>query len=168
MYATRKENANGSHGIATTTGSMGCQMRIKGLLLLVLCVLLTSIFYSLIGNEKHFGQIYDSDQLYTSIVKIKKVVVPAVAEKSAYYLRASRSSDISVKYLHHLGFTADPRLFPTDTWSNVSLPVFVTAIKTGEFPLIRGLVRSINEYYSKATLIVYDLNLDDQEADQVS
>lgn len=152
--------------------SFGCHMKIKGLLLLIICILVSIVFYCLVGDQKPLeGIIYDN-HLSQSLVKIKNAVVPAVEENRNYYLYSSTqqksNTELKEKYLKHLGFTENPRLFPDHVWTNVSLPVFVTAIKSNEIPFVKEIVKSLQDFYPDASLLVYDLNLDEDEAETVS
>lgn len=148
-----------------------CHARIRAFLLLVICILVTSILYCLFGSEQKPLQNIYNNNLSSSIDKIKRVVVPAVEENRNYYLNPSNlvtNQGYLDKYLNSLGFTKNVRLFPDNVWTNVSLPVFVTAITSRESSSLRELLKSLQDYYPEATIIVYDLNLDDEEAYLVS
>lgn len=152
--------------------AMNCQVRIKAFILLVSCIVVTSIFYCYIGEQRPLENIYENN-LSQSIAKIKKVVVPAVEENRNYYLSNNyantvNSEEFNEKYLENLGFIGQPRYYPDQVWTNVSLPVFVTAIKSGESSTLKQIVASLQDYYSNATLIVFDLSLDEDEVKTVS
>lgn len=152
---------------------MSPQMRIKGPILLMICILVTSIFYCLIGDPKPSLQNIVSEthrQLSQPLKRLKDAVVPAVADSSNYYLGNDREPDsqLSDKYLRALGFVDSPRLFPSDVWHNVTLPVFVSAIKSGEANLAAGFVKSLQDHLPEYNLVLYDLGLDQDEITLVS
>lgn len=152
---------------------MSQQMRIKGPILLMICILVTSIFYCLIGDPKPSLQNIVSEtnrQLAQPLKRLKEVVVPAVADSSNYYLRSDQepNSQLTDKYLRQLGFVDSPRLYPSDVWHNVTLPVFVSAIKNGQANLAAGFVKSLQDHLPEYTLVLYDLGLDEDEITLVS
>lgn len=152
--------------------SFGCQMKIKGFILLIICLVLSTLFYCLVGDQKPLeGIIYDN-HFSQSLVKIKNVVVPAVQENRNYYLNSNTqqksNTELKEKYLKNLGFTNNPRLFPSSFWNNVSLPVFVTAIKNNEIHYAQELIKSMQESYPEASLLTYLLDMDEEETEEVT
>lgn len=149
-------------------------MRIKGYLILMLCIVITSVFYCIIGDPKPSLQNIVSEtnrQLSQPLKRLKDVVVPAVADSSSYYLggtnNADEQSELNEK-LESLGFVEPPRLFPADVWRNATLPVFVSAVKNGEADPAVAFIRSVQINLPDTTLILYDLGLDDDELNLVS
>ncbi|RWS32024.1 uncharacterized protein B4U80_11628 [Leptotrombidium deliense] len=153
--------------------SFACQMRIKGILLLMLCIFITSVFYCLVGDQKPSFENFVSEthrQLSQPLIKLRDVVVAPVAEKSSYYLsnnNQENKEELSEKYLRELGF-GEATSTNTDLWKNISLPVFVTAVKSGEIQLVKGFIKSIQEFYPTANLLLYGLDLDDEDINLIN
>lgn len=148
-------------------------MRIKGYLILMLCIVITSVFYCIIGDPKpSLSNIVTETnrQLSQPLKRLKDAVVPAVADSSSYYLGGTANNDeqseLNEKYLSRLGFVEPPRLWPTNVWRNASLPVLVTAIRDVDAGL--AFIRSVQLNLPDSTLVVYDLGLDDEENGLVS
>ncbi|RWS12444.1 uncharacterized protein B4U79_11706 [Dinothrombium tinctorium] len=134
--------------------SFACQMRIKGILLLLLCILITSVFYCLIGDQKPpFGTLVSETHR-----QISQLVVPAVSDLSSS--NNQQSSEELDEKLRELGFFSENA---NANWQNISLPMFVTAVKSGETQIVKGFIRSIQDFYPDASLLLYVLDLDDDE-----
>lgn len=146
-------------------------MKIKVILWLSVSLLLTSVFYFLIGDQKPFQKIIYGNHISQSFNLIKSVVAPVVKDNQNYYLYNNLDTNqftIDEEYLIKLGFSALSQLFNNNILSNQSLPIFVTAIKKGELNLLKGLIRSIQDFYSQAFLLIFDLYLDKDESKEVS
>lgn len=130
------------------------RLNIKGSLVLMVCILFTTIFYCLLSNPK--PTIHDlMNETHRQFYNLKEVVVP---EQSADDSKEEKCE----KYLKQLGFTSQPRLFPKDIWPNVSLPVIVSAIESNQVHLAIGFIKSI-QLIPDSTVFIYDLGLDDYD-----
>ena len=150
------------------------QMRVKGYLLLMICVLISSIFYCIIGDPKPSLQNIVTEtnrQFQQPLKRLKEVVGPAVADSSNYYLGSNDEQsdhELNEKYLKALGFVENPRLYPADIWRNATLPILVTAVKTGQVDEAINFLKAAQFNLPETTVIVYDLGLDDSDVDLVS
>lgn len=136
------------------------QMRLKGALLLLVCILITSVFYCLLGDTKPSLNELVSET-HRQLSHLKGVVAPQTQASEG-------PEEVNEKYLRTLGFVDKPRLFPDNVWTNVSLPVFVTAVTSTQIHLVTGFIKSLQEHLTDTTLLVYDLGLDDSEILSVS
>jgi len=73
---------------------------------------------------------------------------------------------VDTKYLQQLGFTGSPRLYPGDVWTNVTLPVIVTAAWSGQGESVTGLVLSARRHQPQLPVVVFDLGLGRYERQQ--
>ncbi|XP_013783144.1 uncharacterized protein LOC106467345 [Limulus polyphemus] len=131
------------------------QMKSKSFVALLACIVLTSIIVCLFGDSKpsiHEFVSTTQKQLTKQLKGIK--VLPSEAPEV----------DVNQNYLKLLGFTNNPRLYPSSTWSNVTLPVIVTAVSSGETGLAVGLIRSSQKYLPDHVVLLYDLDLSEEEA----
>ena len=92
-------------------------MRSKGLLLVLLCLLATSVFYLLVGDPAAPS----TDSL---TAQAQSSPTPAQLRQVPFPVRHARvvTRDESQRLLQSLGFASTPRQYPADRWRNVSLP----------------------------------------------
>ncbi|GAB6019674.1 hypothetical protein CHUAL_001230 [Chamberlinius hualienensis] len=75
-------------------------------------------------------------------------------------LKAERKElSVDEKYQNLLGFTPNPRLYPSAFWHNVSLPVIVTAVEPGDGKQALSFIYSVRHHFADKTVIMYDLGL---------
>ncbi|KAF0303733.1 hypothetical protein FJT64_024331 [Amphibalanus amphitrite] len=94
-------------------------------------------------------------------------------KESLHY--AEERLKVDSKYLTALGFTSSPRVFPNHTWTNVTLPVIVTAAASGQGEQaasgqgeqVTGLVLSARRHQSQLPVVVFDLGLGRYERQQL-
>jgi len=139
-------------------------MRIKGILLLMLCIAFTTIFYCLLGDPKPtINNIVT--ETHRQLSHLKGVVISGNNDNNND-INSEESEPKCDKYLRALGFNSNARLFNTtnNVYNNKSLPVFVTAINSEQINLAIGFVKSFKDYISFSySLIIYDLGLDQQQ-----
>ncbi|KAI1309378.1 hypothetical protein HDE_00028 [Halotydeus destructor] len=154
--------------------SPGCQMRFKGSIVLMVCILVTSAFYCMVGDPKPSISSIVSEtnrQLAKPLKKLKEVVSPAVSDSADYYLEPDQhkqENDVTKKYLGSLGFVEDPRLFPSLIWRNVTLPVLVSAVKAGMATEAASFIKSVHVRLPDYTLLLFDLGLDEDDFETIS
>ena len=140
----------------------------------MICVLITSIFYCIIGDPKPSLQNIVSEtnrQLQQPLKRLKEVVVPAVADSSNYYLGSNDEQsdhELNEKYLKALGFADNPRLYPVDIWRNATLPILATAVKSSQVDEAINFLKAAQANLPETSVILYDLGLDDDDVDLVS
>ena len=158
--------------------------KIKGPLLLLTCILVTSVFYCLIGDPKPSLSTIVTEtnrQLASPLKRLRQVVIqdtpsyrtssdPSSSDDGE---EESESNHLLDQYLAQLGFTSNPRLF--DPSSNNSydsepanLPIFVTSIKPGQIDFVPAFVKSFHENFPDTDLIAYSILLDDDDLNSVS
>ncbi|XP_073971029.1 uncharacterized protein isoform X2 [Rhodnius prolixus] len=68
------------------------------------------------------------------------------------------------RYLTLVGLSGDhPRLYPDDVWTNSSLPVVVSYVRTGDLGQAVGLARNIAHFLPNHTLLIYNFGLPEQQ-----
>lgn len=149
-------------------------IKIKGPLLLLTCILVTSIFYCLIGDPKpSLSNIVTETnrQLAQPLKRLRQVVIQ---DTPNYYLteqsdpeeiEANRLLD---QYLAQLGFISNPRLFNQSIDSIDTFPVFVTSIKPGQIDFVPAFVKNFHENFPDLDLIAFAIQLDDDDLNSVS
>lgn len=129
------------------------QMKTKSFVGLLACIIATSIIVCLYGDPKpSIHEIVTETHRQLSQLKKLKVVSPVQKDPVP-----------EERYLKSLGFTDNPRLFPTNVWNNVSLPVFVTAVTSGDSDLTVEFIRSHQHCFPNHLLLIYDIGLDSEE-----
>lgn len=155
-------------------------IKIKGPILLLTCILVTSIFYCLIGDPKpSLSSIVTETnrQLAQPLQRLRQVVVSQEEDTPNYYLSNSidpevvQSNRLLDQYLAHLGFTSNPRLFNQSTINpsvDQSYPVFVTSIKPGQIDFVPAFIKNFHENFPDVDLIAFAIQLDDDDLNSVS
>ena len=140
----------------------GYQLRVKGPLLLLICVLVTSVFYLFIGPDVRRSSLQSivSETHHRLSQRLRSVV--DVREGARDVDEAIESDELQLKYLTSLGFIRNPRLYRVGA-TNASLPVFVTAVKGDQTLAALNLMRQVQELFPDHQLFVYTLNLDEDE-----
>ncbi|XP_023236948.1 uncharacterized protein LOC111636028 [Centruroides sculpturatus] len=129
------------------------QMKTKSFVGLLACIIATSIIVCLYGDPKpSIHEIVTETHRQLSQLKKLKVVAPVQKDPVP-----------EERYLKSLGFTDNPRLFPTNVWNNVSLPVFVTAVASGDSELTIEFIKSHQHCFPNHVLLIYDIGLDTEE-----
>lgn len=149
-------------------------IKIKGPLLLLTCILVTSVFYCLIGDPKpSLSNIVTETnrQLAQPLKRLRQVVIQ---DTPNYYLtdptdpevvEANRLLD---QYLLQLGFTSNPKLFNQSIDSEPYFPTFVTSIKPGQIDFVPAFVKNFHENFPDVDLIAFAVQLDDDDLNSVS
>ena len=149
-------------------------IKIKGPLLLLTCILVTSVFYCLIGDPKPSLSNIVSEtnrQLAQPLKRLRQVVIQ---DTPNYYLteqsdpeelEANRLLD---QHLARLGFTSNPRLFNQSTDLESSFPIFATSIKPGQIDFVPAFVKNFHENFPDVDLIAFAIQLDDDDLNSVS
>ena len=161
-------------------------MRSKGLLLVLLCLLCTCVFYLLVlpasepllaSQQQSQSQQQHQQQQHPQ----QSSASPAAAAAAQHALPQSAPlhprarlvtrddrSDESLLLLRSLGFGPHPRTFPDDRWRNVSLPVFVSCVQPGQADLAAAFVRRFQATFPAHLLVLFTVALEDDEFDSVS
>ncbi|KAG8201363.1 hypothetical protein JTE90_016839 [Oedothorax gibbosus] len=130
----------------------------KRFALFTLCGTLTTFIYILWGNPG--TSIRPSIQSFVTETQTRITNWKA----AQIHKESSTGPDPVEKYLKQLGFHVDPpRLYPSNRWSNISLPVFVTALLPTDYGFVHGFVKSFQRYFGNSLLIIYDLGLNPSE-----
>ena len=86
-----------------------------------------------------------------------------------FHTAKSEHSVLTHQLLEDLGFVAQPRLYPQsyhdDRWG---LPVFVTAVAASDLPIFPGFLYSMAKYFPDKKLVVYNLDLNNDQKNTVS
>lgn len=158
-------------------------IKIKGPILLLTCILVTSIFYCLIGDPKpSLASIVTETnrQLAQPLKRLRQVVISQEEDTPSYYLTDSsdpevvESNRLLDQYLAQLGFTSNPRLFnqstidPADQSTTSFPPVFVTSIKPGQIDFVPAFIKNFHENFPDVDLIAFAIQLDDDDLNSVS
>ncbi|KFM78916.1 hypothetical protein X975_07045, partial [Stegodyphus mimosarum] len=132
------------------------QMKTKRFVLLLACVLCTTVVVLLYGDPSVQPSIQNLvTETHTRIAHWKSFQASSDALKVP---------DPEEKYLKKLGFHVDePRLYPKSRWSNVSLPVFLTAVSSSDVNFIIGFLKSFQHFFPNSLLIIYDLGINPSE-----
>lgn len=150
--------------------------KIKGPLLLLTCILVTSVFYCLIGDPKPSLSTIVTEtnrQLASPLKRLRQVVIE---DTPSYYETSSdprsgrtdeESNHLLDQYLAQLGFTSNPKLFNPSS-NDSQLPIFVTSIKPGQIDFVPAFVTNFHENFPDTDLIVFSVLLDDDDLNSVS
>ena len=77
-------------------------------------------------------------------------------------------SQRTVDLFRDLGFIPQPRLYPQDYHGDrANLPVFVSAVSAQDLPLVPDFVYSVLKYYPDKRLVIYSLDLTEQQRQKV-
>ena len=148
-------------------------MRIKSILVLILCICLSTLFYCLlVGDPKP-----TINTIHKQFNHFRGVVINNNYNYNNIYINSDNNRDINSeeserncdKYLRILGFKRnktqiDDKNDKTRTLSAEQLatnwPVFVTAVSSDQLDLAKGFVKSFEDNISpNYSLIIYDLGL---------
>ena len=155
-------------------------MRIKSILLLILCICLSTVFYCvLVGDPKPINSIHKQFNHFKGVVinnnyNYNNIYINTNTKSNNNNnrdLNSEESERNCDKYLRLLGFKrnkTDANVGPSVDTRTLTVagnltavwPVFVTAIKSDELDLAKGFVRSFEDnIYANYSLIIYDLGL---------
>lgn len=179
----------------------GYQLRVKGPLLLLICILVTSLFYLFIGPESarshslqtivsetrsHLAQRLRSvvsNNINTNVYGEYSASSPLIDLKSDSTQTDPENDELQLKYLTPLGFVWNPRLYPqtssistvagghqnnTSSYTGSALPVFVTAVKSGQALAALNLMREVQEWFPDHQFFVYALTLDEDDLNSLN
>ncbi|XP_023706719.1 uncharacterized protein LOC111864022 [Cryptotermes secundus] len=96
-------------------------MRTKNFVLFLICVVATSIFLILVGNQR--------PSIQTLVTETHKQLNNLKNFKENLENAEEKRFLADDKYLTLLGFTEHPRLYPAAIWKNTSLPIIVTYLQ---------------------------------------
>lgn len=159
-------------------------MRSKGLLILLLCLLCTCVFYLMVGEPSSgpitsLSSAHQSDpataDLLTQSNPVHDRQVPLQPQSLSSHPggRLVRQDDVDdedsvlSQYLHELGFGPNGRIYPKDRWDNVTLPVFVTAVQSGQAELVAAFIHRLQETFPGYSLILNTMGLGEDEFETV-
>lgn len=147
-------------------------MRSKGLLLVLLCLLGTCVFYLMVGEPS--GPAAPSTDLLIGQPQTQSLSSPTPAQQRqvpsparARLVARDDRHDESQRLLRALGFTSSPRSYPTDRWRNVSLPVFSSVVQPAQAELAVAFIRRFQNTFPAHLLILHTVALDEDDFDQV-
>ncbi|XP_037075521.1 uncharacterized protein LOC119096723 [Pollicipes pollicipes] len=143
----------------TQADSMQCR-RVRSILqLFLLATLVFTVVYLLNSSQPSIHTLVT--ETHRQLNSLKHINLKDSLRSSEPRLKVDN------KYLVALGFTRAPRLYPADVWTNVTLPVVVTAARSGQGESVTGLVLSARRHQPQLTVIVYDLGLGRYERQQL-
>ncbi|CAH1986599.1 unnamed protein product [Acanthoscelides obtectus] len=126
-------------------------MRTKNFMLTLCVVVSISLIFIIFGQQKPES----IQNIVSTTNKQIKNFKDNLRDAEAKTLNADE------KYLHLLGFTQSPRLYPTNIWRNTSLPVVVTYVSNGEESQAVGLILNVAKILPNNTILVYNLGISD-------
>ncbi|XP_043189277.1 uncharacterized protein LOC122363738 isoform X2 [Amphibalanus amphitrite] len=139
--------------------SMQCR-RVRSMLqLFLLATLVFTVVYLLNSSQPSIHTLVS--ETHRQLNSLKHINL----KESLHY--AEERLKVDSKYLTALGFTSSPRVFPNHTWTNVTLPVIVTAAASGQGEQVTGLVLSARRHQSQLPVVVFDLGLGRYERQQL-
>lgn len=150
--------------------SVRCRfMRSKPLLLVLLCLLGTCVFYLMVGLGEPAGVIAPASDSGQSV---SLTAAPAHLRQEppatrTRLVRGDQQDSESERILQSLGFTPTPRSYPSHCWRNVSLPVFSSCVQSAQAELAVAFIHRFQFTFPSHHLILHTIALDDDEFDQV-
>lgn len=147
----------GNEAGLSMTGSGRCKMKSRNLLFLLACFIASSVFVYLLSDQR--------PTLHTIVTETHKQL-----NNLKDNLKATERKELITdkKYLKALGFTANPRLYPTSVWHNVTLPIVVTAVSSGDAKQAIGFVGAVRHHLPDRNMVIYDLGLGDFESSVIA
>lgn len=127
-------------------------MRTKTFILFLICVVATSVFLIVFGNQRPSIQtiVTETHKQLTNLKNFKENLENAEEKRLV----------ADEKYLTLLGFTEHPRLYPSAVWKNTSLPIIVTYVTDGQELQAVGFARNVAHFLPNHTAIIYNLGLE--------
>ncbi|KDR16172.1 uncharacterized protein LOC110832850 [Zootermopsis nevadensis] len=126
-------------------------MRTKSFVLFLICVVATSIFLILVGNQR--------PSIQTIVTETHKQLNNLKNFKENLENAEEKRFLADDKYLTMLGFTDSPRLYPAAIWKNTSLPIIVTYVLDGHEQQGIGFSRNVAHFLPNHTTLIYNLGL---------
>ncbi|KAK7866703.1 hypothetical protein R5R35_003242 [Gryllus longicercus] len=126
-------------------------MRTKTFVLFLICVVATSVFLIVFGNQRPSIQsiVSETHKQLTNLKNFKENLENAEEKRLV----------ADEKYLTLLGFTEHARLYPSAVWKNTSLPIVVTYVSDGQEQQAVGFARNVAHFLPNHTAIIYNLGL---------
>ncbi|CAG0899227.1 unnamed protein product [Darwinula stevensoni] len=132
-------------------------MRTKTFILLLTCFVITSSILILFSNQRPTIQNIVSET-HKQLNNLK-----TLKENLQDVLQEQLTADPEV--LELLGFVKHPRIYPNDSWTNITLPPIVTAASSGEGIKALGFVKNVHHFVPGYHILLYDLGLGRSESE---
>ncbi|XP_054708211.1 uncharacterized protein LOC129218052 [Uloborus diversus] len=132
------------------------QMKTKRFALLLACVLCSTVLVLL----------FQDPSVQPSIQTLVTQTHTRIANWKTFQVNRNSFTvpDPEEKYLKQLGFQVDkPCLYPKCKWTNVTLPVFVTAVLSNNGHFVFGFLKSFHHFFPDHLVIMYNLGLSPSE-----
>lgn len=132
-------------------------MRTKNAFLLIILLALTSSLFVIFGGNQQTSIQTIVSETHKRFNKLKQL-------KENINQPDEKRLLTSEKHLFQLGFGKNPHLYPNSLWSNTSVPVVVTYVKTAEHGKHAvAFLRNVQHFLPNTTVLIYNLGLDQND-----
>ncbi|KAG8222403.1 hypothetical protein J437_LFUL004862 [Ladona fulva] len=142
-------------------------MRTKNFVLFLICIVGSSVFLCLVGNQRPSIQtiVTETHKQLSNLKNFKANDSNMFSEnlKDAEEKRLVADE----KYLMLLGFTENPRLYPDSVLKNTTLPLIVTHVSEDQEKHGIGFARNVQHFLPNHSISIYNLGLGQYELERV-